>query len=59
MLQITGANHRKELLIIASDIQKIPCSELKTLDQLWMKFSNQRFGFSIIVNIYQAEIPFD
>lgn len=54
MLQITGANNRKELLITASDIQKFPCSELKILDQIWTESSNMRFGFSIIANIYEA-----
>lgn len=30
-----------------SDIQKFPCEDLWTIDQLWVKYSQGRFGFSV------------
>ena len=35
------------------DIKKIPCKDLMTIDQLWRKHSENRFGFSIQLGIYQ------
>jgi hypothetical protein len=29
------------------DIQKFPCEDLKKIDQLWVKYGNGRFGFSV------------
>lgn len=34
-------------LLRAKEIQKIPCTDLLTIDRLWVKFSNGRFGFSV------------
>lgn len=31
----------------ATDISKIPCTDLLTIDTLWTKFSEGRFGFSV------------
>jgi serine/threonine protein kinase len=36
-----------------SDIQKFPCEDLWTIDQLWMKYSQRRFGFSVQKQILQ------
>jgi serine/threonine protein kinase len=35
------------------DIERLPAEDLKTIDQLWRKYSNNRFGFSIQRFIYQ------
>ncbi len=35
------------------DIEHLPCEDLWTIDQLWVKYSNGRFGFSIQKHIYQ------
>ncbi len=35
------------------DIKKLPCSCLKTIDRLWTKHSNNRFGFSVQRKIWQ------
>lgn len=35
------------------DLEKLPCQDLITLDQLWVKYSQGRFGLSIQVKIYQ------
>ena len=36
------------------DIKKFPCNDLTVMDQLWLKNSQGRFGFSVQVQIYQA-----
>lgn len=35
-------------------ISKIPCHELKVIDQLWLKFSDQRFGLSVQTPIVKS-----
>jgi serine/threonine protein kinase len=35
-------------------LQELPCEDLKTINQLWVKYSQNRFGFSIQSQIYQA-----
>jgi GUN4-like len=34
-------------------IQEFPCKDLQIIDQLWVKYSNDRFGFSVQQRIYQ------
>jgi serine/threonine protein kinase len=36
-----------------SDIEKLPCNDLKTIDKLWVKYSEGHFGFSVQNRIYQ------
>ncbi|MBE9129131.1 MULTISPECIES: serine/threonine-protein kinase [unclassified Coleofasciculus] len=36
-----------------SDIQELPCEDLRTIDQLWVKYSGGRFGFTAQKRIYQ------
>ncbi|PZD73297.1 Ycf53-like protein [Acaryochloris thomasi RCC1774] len=35
------------------DIRKFPCGQLQVLDQLWQTYSDERFGFSVQLRIYQ------
>ncbi|MDB9343348.1 GUN4 domain-containing protein [Nodularia spumigena CS-586/05] len=35
-------------------IDNFPCEELRTIDQLWVTYSNGRFGFSVQKRIYQS-----
>jgi eukaryotic-like serine/threonine-protein kinase len=35
-------------------IEKFPCEDLRTIDQLWVKYSDGRFGFSVQKRIYQS-----
>ncbi len=34
------------------DIQQFPCQDLKIIDQLWVKYSQGKFGFSVQKQIY-------
>ena len=34
------------------DLRNFPCDELKTIDRLWLKYSDGKFGFSIQKDLY-------
>jgi hypothetical protein len=36
------------------DAEKFPCKELRTIDQLWLKYSRGKFGISVQQQIYQS-----
>jgi uncharacterized membrane-anchored protein YhcB (DUF1043 family) len=36
-----------------AEVQHFPCVQLQVIDNLWLTYSNQRFGFSIQARIYQ------
>ncbi|HAC63456.1 MAG TPA: hypothetical protein DCF68_07920, partial [Cyanothece sp. UBA12306] len=38
------------------DIDNFPCEDLRTIDQLWVKYSNGKFGFSVQKKIYIDEL---
>jgi hypothetical protein len=52
MLEVAG--RIKEEYLSGEDIDKFPCEDLRTIDQLWVKYSNGRFGFSVQKRIYQS-----
>ncbi|MCC3593546.1 serine/threonine-protein kinase [Microcoleus sp. PH2017_28_MFU_U_A] len=52
MLKVAGRD--KEGWLDAESIQKFPCEDLRTIDQLWVEYSNGRFGFSAQKRIYQS-----
>ena len=42
----------KEGWLREEDAQSFPCADLRTIDQLWVKYSEGRFGFSVQKRIY-------
>ena len=38
------------------DIQRFPCSDLRTIDQLWKHYSKGQFGFSVQVRVYERDV---
>lgn len=52
MLKIVGRN--KEGWIDSDSITNLPCEDIHTIDQLWVKHSNGRFGFTIQKRIWQS-----
>lgn len=36
------------------DLEEFPCEDLRILDQLWVKYSNGKFGFSVQKKIWQG-----
>jgi len=39
--------------IQVNEIKSFPCKDLKTIDRLWMHYSQERFGFSVQKKIWQ------
>ena len=52
MLQVTG--REKEGWLDVASIQNFPCEELRAIDQLWLQFSNGRFGFSVQKRMWKS-----
>ena len=53
MIKMAG-REQQGCLNDSSIIDKFPCEDLRTIDQLWVKYSNGRFGFSVQKRIYQS-----
>ncbi|MDF5720747.1 MAG: GUN4 domain-containing protein [Rhizonema sp. PD37] len=52
MLKVT--QREKEGWLDVQSINDIPCIDLHTIDQLWVKYSNGRFGFSVQQRIWKS-----
>lgn len=53
-LMLIVANRVQEGWIDLESINNFPCADLQTINQLWVKYSNKRFGFSLQKRIYQS-----
>lgn len=51
-LMLKVCDRQKEGYLRVSDIANFPCIDLGTIDTLWVKYSNGRFGFSIQKRIW-------
>ena len=49
-----AAGREKEGWLREEDIDNFPCTDLRTIDKLWVKYSQGRFGFSVQKRIYQS-----
>jgi eukaryotic-like serine/threonine-protein kinase len=52
MLKVAG--EKQDGWLNDEHIDNFPCEDLRTIDQLWVKYSNERFGFSVQKRIYQS-----
>jgi len=52
MLNVAG--RKGEGWLDTKSIDKFPCEDLRTIDQLWVRYSDGRFGFSVQKRIYQS-----
>ncbi len=52
MIEVTGAAELDE--ITPEDLKRFPCNAITLIDQLWQKYSNNRFGFSVQLRLYQS-----
>jgi serine/threonine protein kinase len=52
MLEVAGRT--KDGWLRGEDIDQFPCEDLRTIDQLWVKYSNGRFGYSVQKRIYES-----
>lgn len=48
------AGREEEGWLDTESIEEFPCEDLRSIDQLWVKYSNGRFGFSVQKRIYQS-----
>ncbi|GAB4193008.1 MAG: hypothetical protein Fur006_37810 [Coleofasciculaceae cyanobacterium] len=51
MLEISG--RKAEDWLRPEDLEQFPCTDLLTIDRLWIKYSKGRFGFSVQKRIWQ------
>ncbi len=51
MLKVSG--REEEGWLTEEDMKTFPCQALRTIDSLWVKYSNGQFGFSIQKHIWQ------
>ena len=52
MLQM--ADRKRDESLGVEDVKKITAEDLRKIDELWLKYSNGKFGFSIQKKIYQS-----
>ncbi len=52
-LMLKAANREKDGYLDLDSIQNFPCTDLHTLDQLWITHSDGRFGFSVQKRIWE------
>lgn len=50
MLEVVG--RKANVYIRKEEMEQFPCTDLLTIDQLWVKYSKGRFGFSVQKKIY-------
>jgi hypothetical protein len=55
LCQALGKNKGSYLSV--EEMKRLPCQDLHTIDQLWQKHSQGRFGFSVQQQVYKASIP--
>jgi hypothetical protein len=53
-LILAAAKREEQGWLDKESIGKLPCEDLRTIDQLWVKSSNGRFGFSVQKRVYQS-----
>jgi uncharacterized caspase-like protein len=51
---LEAAGRTEEYWLRIEDMDQFPCEDLRTIDQLWVKYSNGRFGFSVQKRIYES-----
>jgi serine/threonine protein kinase len=53
-VMLVVAKREKEGWLDDESIDNFPCEDLRTIDQLWVKYSDGKFGFSVQKRIYQG-----
>jgi hypothetical protein len=53
-VMLAVAKREKEGWLNEGNIDNFPCEDLRTIDQLWVKYSDGKFGFSVQKRIYQS-----
>lgn len=53
-VMLAVAKREKKGWLDVEHIDNFPCADIRTIDQLWVKYSDGRFGFSVQKRIYQS-----
>ncbi|MFM6372329.1 MAG: GUN4 domain-containing protein, partial [Dolichospermum sp.] len=53
-VMLAVAKRENEGSLEVESIDNFPCADLRTIDQLWVKYSDGKFGFSVQTRIYQG-----
>lgn len=53
-VMLKAAGREKEGWLNSDSIENFPCTDLRTIDQLWVEYSNGRFGFSVQKRIWES-----
>ncbi|OSO94722.1 hypothetical protein B7O87_01955 [Cylindrospermopsis raciborskii CENA303] len=53
-VMLAVANREREGWLRIEDAEKFPCKKLRSIDQLWLKYSGGKFGISVQQQIYQS-----
>jgi hypothetical protein len=53
-MMVKAAGRETEGYLDYESIKNFPCTDLRTIDQLWVKYSKGLFGFSVQKRIYES-----
>ena len=53
-VMLAVANRQSEGYLRVEDAENFPCEELRTIDNLWLKYSQGKFSFSVQQEIYKS-----
>jgi uncharacterized caspase-like protein len=53
-LMLKAAGREKEATLDINSITTFPCEDLRTIDRLWVEYSDDRFGFSVQKRIWES-----
>jgi hypothetical protein len=51
---LKASGRQKEGWLDSESIENFPCTDLRTIDQLWIQYSQRYFGFSVQKRIYES-----
>ena len=54
-VMLKAAGREQEGYLDIKSIETFPCADLRTIDRLWIKYSDGRFGFSVQKRIWESE----
>ncbi len=54
-IMLKVANRESKGYLDVESIEKLPCSDLRIIDQLWVQYSEAHFGLSVQKRIYEEE----
>jgi uncharacterized caspase-like protein len=53
-VMLKATRREKEGFLDVESIETFPCADLRTIDRLWIKYSDGRFGFSVQKRIWES-----